>query len=141
MSRDPDVNVVGGELLPCSGDPLTGFYNFIFPSTYDPALADGASHSRGDCAGAYPGDCGTGSGRYETHFRPDANDPLLDHILRAFGTVTTDIDSTYDFQAVRAGDDIDICHVSTGGEEPKSCALTEVNDATHVVTAESSGTT
>lgn len=26
MSRDPDVNVVGGELLPCSGDPLTGFY-------------------------------------------------------------------------------------------------------------------
>jgi uncharacterized protein (DUF2237 family) len=26
MSRDPDVNVVGGELLPCSNDPLTGFY-------------------------------------------------------------------------------------------------------------------
>ena len=26
MSRDADVNVVGGELLPCSGDPLTGFY-------------------------------------------------------------------------------------------------------------------
>jgi uncharacterized protein len=26
MSRDPDVNVVGGELLPCSGEPLTGFY-------------------------------------------------------------------------------------------------------------------
>ena len=26
MSRDPDMNVVGGELLPCSGDPLTGFY-------------------------------------------------------------------------------------------------------------------
>ena len=26
MSRDPDTNVVGGELLPCSGDPLTGFY-------------------------------------------------------------------------------------------------------------------
>ena len=26
MSRDQDVNVVGGELLPCSGDPLTGFY-------------------------------------------------------------------------------------------------------------------
>ncbi len=23
---DPDVNVVGGELLPCSTDPLTGFY-------------------------------------------------------------------------------------------------------------------
>jgi uncharacterized protein len=26
MSRDPNVNVVGGELLPCSGRPLTGFY-------------------------------------------------------------------------------------------------------------------
>jgi uncharacterized protein (DUF2237 family) len=26
MSRDPDLNVVGGELLPCSGEPLTGFY-------------------------------------------------------------------------------------------------------------------
>ena len=99
-------------------DPLTGFYNFTFPSTYNPALADGASHSRGDCAGAYPGDCGTGSGRYETHFRPDANDPLLDHILRAFGTVTTDIDSTYDFQAVRAGDDIDICQSRPAAKSP-----------------------
>jgi hypothetical protein len=26
MSRDPDLNVVGGELLPCSDDPLTGFF-------------------------------------------------------------------------------------------------------------------
>lgn len=26
MTRDADLNVVGGELLPCSGDPLTGFY-------------------------------------------------------------------------------------------------------------------
>ena len=26
MSREADVNVVGGELLACSGDPLTGFY-------------------------------------------------------------------------------------------------------------------
>jgi uncharacterized protein len=26
MARDPDVNVVGGELLPCSIEPLTGFY-------------------------------------------------------------------------------------------------------------------
>jgi uncharacterized protein (DUF2237 family) len=26
MSRDEDVNVVGGELLPCSTDPLTGFF-------------------------------------------------------------------------------------------------------------------
>jgi uncharacterized protein (DUF2237 family) len=26
MSRDADLNVVGGELLACSSDPLTGFY-------------------------------------------------------------------------------------------------------------------
>jgi uncharacterized protein len=26
MDVDPDVNVVGGELLPCSTQPLTGFY-------------------------------------------------------------------------------------------------------------------
>ena len=26
MGRDQDVNVVGGELLPCSTDPVTGFY-------------------------------------------------------------------------------------------------------------------
>lgn len=26
MNRDPDRNVVGGELLPCSADPVTGFF-------------------------------------------------------------------------------------------------------------------
>ena len=26
MTPDPDVNVVGGKLLPCSVEPLTGFY-------------------------------------------------------------------------------------------------------------------
>lgn len=26
MTRDPDVNVVGGELQPCSTEPLTGFF-------------------------------------------------------------------------------------------------------------------
>ena len=26
MSREPDRNVVGGRLLPCSTEPLTGFY-------------------------------------------------------------------------------------------------------------------
>lgn len=26
MAREPDTNVVGGSLLPCSNDPLTGFY-------------------------------------------------------------------------------------------------------------------
>ena len=26
MHRDPDRNVVGGDLLPCSNDPVTGFF-------------------------------------------------------------------------------------------------------------------
>jgi len=26
VSREPDVNVVGGSLLPCSTEPMTGFY-------------------------------------------------------------------------------------------------------------------
>ncbi len=26
MNRDPDLNVVGGQLLRCSADPVTGFY-------------------------------------------------------------------------------------------------------------------
>ena len=26
MAREPDINVVGGRLLECSADPLTGFY-------------------------------------------------------------------------------------------------------------------
>jgi hypothetical protein len=26
VERDPDVNVVGGDLQPCSAEPLTGFY-------------------------------------------------------------------------------------------------------------------
>jgi uncharacterized protein (DUF2237 family) len=26
MERDPDVNIVGGALLPCSSEPVTGFF-------------------------------------------------------------------------------------------------------------------
>ena len=119
-------------------NPATPFYGYVYYNTYNPALGpDSGPLDTGSCAGAYPGDCGTGSGRYETHFRPDAPDPNLAHILRALGTVTTDIDSTYDFKGVRAGDDIDICHVSVfGNGEPKTCYTTEVNDATHVVTSD-----
>jgi uncharacterized protein (DUF2237 family) len=35
VARDPDVNVVGGELLPCSGDPMTGFFREGCCSTGD----------------------------------------------------------------------------------------------------------
>jgi uncharacterized protein len=35
MGRDQDVNVVGGELLPCSTDPVTGFYRDGCCSTGD----------------------------------------------------------------------------------------------------------
>ncbi|MDQ0612685.1 hypothetical protein QF046_000326 [Microbacterium sp. W4I4] len=113
------------------------YYGFAFPSTYTPAINDGDSIERGGCTGAYPGDCGTGSGRYETHFRPDVSDADLAHILRALGTdVDGEIDSTYDFTEVRAGDDIDICHVTTGGQEPKTCFTTTIDSAAHNVTSD-----
>lgn len=38
MTRDEDVNVVGGELLPCSNEPLTGFFRDGCCSTGDEDL-------------------------------------------------------------------------------------------------------
>ncbi len=79
---------------------------------------------------------------YETHFRPDVSDANLAHILRALGTdVDGEIESTYDFADLRAGDDIDVCHVTTGGEEPKTCFTTQIDSATHTVTADTPDTT
>ena len=42
MAPDPDVNVVGGTLLPCSTEPLTGFYRNGCCSTGD---EDAGSHT------------------------------------------------------------------------------------------------
>lgn len=42
MSADPDVNVVGGKLLPCSTNPQTGFYRNGCCST---GLEDVGSHT------------------------------------------------------------------------------------------------
>ena len=42
MAREPDVNVVGGELLACSTDPMTGFYRDGCCST---GLDDVGSHT------------------------------------------------------------------------------------------------
>jgi hypothetical protein len=65
---------------------------------------------------------------YFTHFRPDAPDTGLENIRRAFGIATTDIDSTYNFDEVRSGDDIDIGHISTTAPfgEPRPYALTQI---------------
>lgn len=68
---------------------------------------------------------------YYAHFRPDEPaDSEINEILRAFGISSTDIDSTYNFAEVRAGDDIDIGHISTTGlaveAEPRSYALTQI---------------
>ena len=114
-------------------DPATAYYHYVFPTGFSPAIGsdDGP---KDPCP--LTSLCGSGSGKYRTHFRPDAADPNLTRILRAFGTITTEIDSTYDFTDLRAGDDIDVCHVTTGGEEPKTCATTSVNESTHVVSAD-----
>ena len=110
-------------------NPGTKYYHFTFPTAYDPVLTDGSALS--PCPG---GACGNGSGHYETHFRPDGTLSGLEHILRALGTVGSEVDSTYELSAVRAGDDIDLCHVSVAGNgEPKTCQTSSVNDATHVV--------
>jgi uncharacterized protein len=42
MTMDADVNVVGGRLLPCSNEPLTGFYRNGCCSTGD---EDAGSHT------------------------------------------------------------------------------------------------
>ena len=105
-------------------NPATAYYHFVFPTTYNPAL--GATAARTAVVRRrYPGDCGTGRGQYETHFRPDAHDPRPRRRSCAPSapsrpTSTRPTTST----AVRAGDDIDICHVTTGGEEPKTCCTT-----------------
>jgi hypothetical protein len=113
-------------------NPGTPYYGYTYYEQYNPGLTDGSPLS--PCPG---GACGNGSGQYETHFRPDGSDLDLIHILRALGTDNDgEIDSTYDFTAVRAGDDIDICHVTTGGEEPKTCFTSQIDSATHVVTAD-----
>jgi len=73
---------------------------------------------------------GAGSGVYLAHFRPDVADPGLEAVLKAFGTTTAEAESTYDFAEARAGDDIDIGHVSTtaGFGEPRDYATTQRAD-------------
>ena len=89
-------------------NPGTPYYGYTFYEQYNPAL-----RRLRPALAVRRGDCGSGSGQYETHFRPDGTDANLVHILRALGTdVDDEIDSTYNFTAVRAGDDIDICHVT-----------------------------
>ena len=103
-------------------NPGSTLYHFVFPTGYSPIPVDGAPLP--------------GSGPYSSHFRPDGAPQAAARILRAFGTITTEVASIYVFNALRAGDDIDVCHVSTGGDEPKSCATTAINDATHTVTTD-----
>ncbi|MEI6160077.1 MAG: hypothetical protein WCP77_09610, partial [Roseococcus sp.] len=68
---------------------------------------------------------------YRTHFRPDIANPGLLNLDRAFGTDAVEIDSTFSFAQVRAGDDIDIGHVTTtpGLGEARSYATTSIGGA------------
>ena len=82
---------------------------------------------------------------YFAHFRPDGSASGLESIRRAFGTTATEIDSTYIFDAVRAGDDIDIGHVNTDAAfgEPRSYATTQIGGSPYgtSVTADTPDTT
>ena len=50
---------------------------------------------------------------YRTHFQPDMDEPGLVNIRRAFGTESVAVQSTYDFDQLRAGGDIDISRVAS----------------------------
>ena len=54
-----------------------------------------------------------GSGNYQARFRPDVTPTGLVEILRAFGTDRTEVDSYYVVDEVLAGDDIEMCHLSS----------------------------
>jgi hypothetical protein len=80
------------------------------------------------------------------HFRPDdVPGPDYANILRAFGTDFVEIDSTWVFSEVRAGDDIDIGHVTTTAAfgEPRSYATTSIGGTPYgaTVTPETPNTT
>ena len=82
------------------------------------------------------------SGDYRTHFEPDAPDTNLDRILRAFGTDVNEIDSTYNIAQLKAGDDINVCHVTTTGvdlEEPRTCPTTTIVRSTRPTASSPTG--
>ncbi|MEO0829947.1 MAG: hypothetical protein AAFY03_05750, partial [Pseudomonadota bacterium] len=65
----------------------------------------------------------------ENHFRPDVvPGPDYENLLRAFGTDFRVIDSLWDFAEVRAGDDIDIGHITTTAVfgEPRTYATRSI---------------
>jgi hypothetical protein len=69
------------------------------------------------------------SDEYFDHFHRDVSDAsLYDFIRRTYGTGYTEVDSTYTFSEVRAGDDIDIGHVDTTVPfgEPRNYATTSI---------------
>ncbi|HET8953183.1 MAG TPA: DUF2237 family protein, partial [Solirubrobacteraceae bacterium] len=65
--RDPDVNVVGGELLACSTEPLTGFFREGCCSTGPEDLGSHTVCANGSSA------CRTGSTRGSAGASPRAS--------------------------------------------------------------------
>jgi hypothetical protein len=78
------------------------------------------------------------TGEYFDHFSPDLEgESRYEFIRRSYGTDFDEVDSTYTFSEVRAGDDIDIGHLSTtaGFGEPRSYATTSVGGAPYGASA------
>ncbi|MGH9204430.1 MAG: hypothetical protein ACRD2A_24645, partial [Vicinamibacterales bacterium] len=66
---------------------------------------------------------------YFDHFSPDIlGETYYNFIRRTYGTDADEVDSTYTFGEVRAGDDIDVGHVNTTAPfgEPRSYATTSI---------------
>ena len=76
------------------------------------------------------------TGEYFDHFHPDVTGiSLYAWVRRTYGTDADEVDSTYTFAEVRAGDDIDIGHVNTDAPSSASRAPTRRPRSTALRTA------
>jgi len=106
MSPEPDVNVVGGDLLPCSSEPLTGFY-------------------RTGCCSTGPEDLGSHT------VCVLATDEFLEFSRRAGNDLST-ARPEWGFPGVKAGDRWCLCASRWLEAYDAGCAPEVVLGATHV---------
>lgn len=110
MSREPSINVQGGELAPCSNEPLTGFFR------------DGCCNTSDDDAGCHTV-CAVVTDEFLAFSRSRGND--LTTPMPAFG-----------FAGLKAGDSWCLCAARWLEAYRAGCAPRVVLEATHRKTLE-----
>lgn len=110
MSREPSINVRGGELAPCSNEPLTGFFR------------DGCCNTSDDDAGCHTV-CAVVTDEFLAFSRSRGND--LTTPMPAFG-----------FEGLKAGDCWCLCAARWLEAYRAGCAPRVVLEATHRKTLE-----